>query len=167
MPDLNRRLGGRAVLVAGALIIAAAGAFFALEHSALWEAFLTMAIVGVGFGLTFGAIPGLIARSVPNRDVGSAMGFYQVMRSIGFSVGSALVASILAGYSAAGGGLPTETGYAVALWIGAGVCVLAAVVSAWLSPAEGEPAPPGGGLGPGVAQPRRASAATTTPRPFR
>jgi MFS family permease len=139
MPELNRRLGGRGILVVGALVIAVAGAFFALEHSALWEAFVTMAIVGIGFGFTFGAIPGLIARSVPSRDVGSAMGFYQVIRAIGFSIGSALVASILAGYSAAGTGLPTATGYSVALWIGAGACVLAAVVSVWLSPAGGAP----------------------------
>jgi MFS family permease len=137
MPALTRRIGARGILVAGALVIAAAGAFFALEHSALWEAGVTMAIVGVGFGFTFAAIPGLIARSVPDRDVGSAMGFYQVIRSIGFSVGSALVASILAGYAAAGSGLPTEAGYSVALWIGAGACVAAAVVSLWLSPGEG------------------------------
>jgi hypothetical protein len=70
------------------------------------------------------------------------MGFYQVIRSIGFSVGSALVASILAGYASAGSGLPTETGYSVALWIGAGSCVAAAAVSLWLSPGEGEGAPP-------------------------
>jgi MFS family permease len=142
MPSLGRRIGARGIVVVGALAIAVAGAFFALEHSALWEACVTMAIVGFGFGLTFGAIPGLIARSVPSHDVGSAMGFYQVIRSIGFSVGSALVASILAGYASAGSGLPTETGYSVALWIGAGSCVVAAVVSLWLSPGEGEGAPP-------------------------
>lgn len=142
MPALGRRIGARGILVLGSLAIAAAGAFFALEHAALWEACLTMAIVGVGFGLTFGAIPSLIARSVPGREVGSAMGFYQVIRAIGFSVGSALVASVLAGYAAPGSGLPTETGYSVALWIGAGACLAAAAVSVWFLPGEGGlPAP--------------------------
>ncbi len=39
-----------------------------------------MAIVGVGLGYTFAAIPGLIVRAVPEEETGSAMGFYQVVR---------------------------------------------------------------------------------------
>jgi predicted MFS family arabinose efflux permease len=136
MPSLGRRIGARGIVVVGALAIAVAGAFFALEHSALWEACATMAIVGVGFGFTFGAIPRLITISVPSRDVGSAMGFYQVIRAIGFSVGSALVASILAGFASSGSGLPTETGYSLALWIGSGACIAAAAVSVWFLPGE-------------------------------
>jgi hypothetical protein len=58
----------------------------------------------------FAAIRGLISGSVPPQGVGSAMGFYQVVRSIGFSAGSALVASILAGREIAGSSFPAISG---------------------------------------------------------
>ncbi len=140
---LARRIGTPAVLAAGSVAIAAAGTFFALVHGALWEAFAAMGLLGVGFGFTFAAIPGLIARSVPAREVGSAMGFYQVIRSIGFSVGSALVASVLAAHEVGGARFPGEAGYTLALWIGAGVCLLAVGVALVFSPREGEGGPPG------------------------
>jgi MFS family permease len=136
---LIRRVGTPAVLAAGALAIAVAGAFFALVHGALWQAFAAMGLLGIGFGLTFAAIPGLIARSVPDREVGSAMGFYQVIRSIGFSVGSALVASVLAAHEVAGAAFPSVGGYTVALWIGTAVCLAAALVALVLSPRRGGP----------------------------
>jgi hypothetical protein len=66
------------------------------------------------------------------------MGFYQVIRSIGFSIGSALTASILAAHLDVGTGRPAEHGFVVALWVGAAVCLLAAIVCAALSP----PGPP-------------------------
>ena len=140
---LMRGLGVRVVLVAGALTTTAAGAFFALVHDAVWEAFVTMGVVGVGFGLTFAALPGLIARSVPDEEIGSAMGFYQVIRFIGFSVGSALAASILAGHTPAGSLVASEHGYVVALWAGAGVCAVAAVAAGVLSPRSATTPPAG------------------------
>ena len=55
-----------------------------------------MAVLGLGYGLTYAAIPGIIVRAVPESETGSATGFYQVVRYIGFSIGSALAASVLA-----------------------------------------------------------------------
>jgi MFS family permease len=137
---LLRRLGTRTVLVGGSFTIAAAGVFLAVEHEALWEAFLTMALVGVGFGLTFAAIPGLIAQSVPDHETGSAMGLYQVIRYVGFSIGSALTASILAGHIAPGASSPDAQGYAVGLAVAGAICALSAVVSAVLARGRPEPA---------------------------
>jgi MFS family permease len=124
----SRRLGTTVVLVGGTLVTASAGAFFALLHGALWEAFVSMGVLGVGFGYTFAAIPGLITQAVPERDTGSAMGLYQVIRSIGFSIGSALAASILAGDLVAGSGRPSEHGYVTAIWVGSAICVAAAIM---------------------------------------
>jgi MFS family permease len=134
MGPVMHRFGARTVIVGGVLAITAAGGFFALVHGELWEAFLTMAVVGVGFGFTFAAIPGLITRAVPDEETGSAMGFYQVMRAVGFSIGSSLSASILAGHTRAGSLHPTEAGYVTALWVGTGICALAAIAVAILSP---------------------------------
>jgi hypothetical protein len=68
------------------------------------------------------------------------MGFYQVVRSIGFSAGSALVASILASHVVAGSGFPAVGGYTTALWVGAGTAVFATVVAVALAPREERPA---------------------------
>jgi hypothetical protein len=64
-------------------------------------------------------------------ETGSAMGLYQVIRYIGFSLGSARAASILAGNIARGSQQVTERGYVGALWVGTVICALAAGVS-WL-----------------------------------
>jgi MFS family permease len=121
------------VLVVGSLIIAAAGAFFALLHGAVWEAFAAMGVIGIGFGYTFAAIPGLITRAVPGRETGSAMGLYQVIRYIGFSLGSALAASILAGNTDHGGSQVTERGYVIARGGHSGLCALGCRVLASLA----------------------------------
>jgi MFS family permease len=149
LPLATRVLGPRGVLPVGCLVIGAAGAFFALDHGHLAEAFVVMAIVGAGLGYTFAAIPGLIVRAVPEQETGSAMGFYQVVRYIGFSIGSALAASILAAHTPVGQHLPTESGFAIALWVGAGLCVVAAVV-AWVVP--------GRTVAPAVPDPRELTA---------
>jgi MFS family permease len=135
----TRRLSASTVLVCGSLIIAVAGVFYALLHGALWEAFVTMGVVGVGFGYTFAAIPGLIARAVPGGETGSAMGLYQVIRYIGFSLGSAFVASILAGNTTLG--RVSEHGYVTALWVGTAACGISAMVS-WLLSRRRETASP-------------------------
>ncbi len=133
---IMKRVSGTTVLVCGSLMIAAAGVFFALLHGAVWEALVAMGVIGIGFGFTFATIPGLIARAVPSRETGSAMGLYQVIRSIGFSLGSALAATILAGSIAPGAMQVTERGYVTALWVGSVVCALSAGASWLLSRGE-------------------------------
>lgn len=118
------RVGARLVLFTGSLVISSAGVFFSLAHSRLWHAFATMALVGIGFGGTFAAIPGVIARAVPSHETGSALGFYQVVRSIGYSLGSALTASILASHLDLGE--PNESGFVLAVLVGSAVCLVAA-----------------------------------------
>lgn len=135
LPRLKALVGGRGLLPVGSLVVAAAGAFFAVFHTALWQAFVMMAIVGVGLGSTFAAIPGLIVGAVPESETGSAMGFYQVIRYIGFSLGSALAASILSSNTSAGEHLPAEAGYIQVFWIAVVICVAAAAL-AWFLPAR-------------------------------
>ena len=92
-----------------------------------------MAVLGLGYGLTYAAIPGIIVRAVPESETGSATGFYQVVRYIGFSIGSALAASVLASETPAGSQLPSLAGYTTVIWIGIAICVAAAVL-AWAMP---------------------------------
>ena len=146
LPTLVARMGIRAVLTLGCLIAALGCGFFAVFHGALWQAFVMTGVLGVGVGTTFAAIPGVIVQAIPARETGSAMGFYQVVRFTGFSLGSALAATVLAAH-AGGNGQPTVGGYTVVLWISAGFCVLAAALVRFLparttrlTPAEHLPA---------------------------
>lgn len=125
----ERRFGARSMIPLGSLVFAVATGFFALEHSALWEAFVTSGIAGFGMGFTYAAMPGFIVRAVPQRETGSATGFYQVLRSIGLTLGSALSAAVLMAHTHAGDALPAVSGFETALVIASGLGVATAVIS--------------------------------------
>jgi len=113
----QRHFGYRTMIPLGSVVCAAGTAFFALEHSALWEAFFTVGVVGLGVGFTTGSMPGFIVRAVVPSETGSALGFYQVVRSIGFTVGSALSAAVLLAHTRHGQALPGAAGFTLALII--------------------------------------------------
>ena len=106
----------------GSLMFAASTLFFAVEHRALWEAFVASGIAGIGIGFTFAAMPGFVVRAVPASETGSAMGLYQVLRSIGLSLGSALAAAILITYTAPGHTYPSYQGFRVTLIVATALC---------------------------------------------
>ncbi|MGY1639271.1 MFS transporter [Geodermatophilus sp. SYSU D00742] len=142
---LSRRLGDRvrprAVLATGALLMAGAHALFAVFRDELWVLFVVTAVAGLGVSTVFAAAPGLVVAAVPQRETGSAMALNQVLRYAGFSVGSALTATVLAAVTPAGGGLPSGTGYTVIGLIGSGTCVVAALV-VWLLAGRAGTQPP-------------------------
>ena len=125
----ERRFGPRTMIPLGSVVFALAALFFAFEHSALWEAFVTVAICGLAVGFTTGAMPGFIVRAVAQSETGSATGFYQVVRSIGLTVGSALSAAVLMSHTPHGQALPDVDGFKVALIIASALCLATALVS--------------------------------------
>jgi MFS family permease len=140
LPSLVRHLGVRALLTIGCVVVAGSGAFFAVAHDSLWEAFVMMGVLGIGLGTTYAAIPGLIVQAVPKHETGSAMGFYQVVRYVGFSFGSALAASILAGHESTVTNEPSVSGYTTVLWVASVICIVAAALS-WVLSARGQTVP--------------------------
>jgi MFS family permease len=141
LPALLRHVEIRIPLAVGCVMVAAASAFFAVWHTSLWQAFVMMGLLGIGLGITFAAIPGLIVRSVPRTETGSAMGFYQVVRYAGFSLGSAIAASILGGHESRLTGQPTLSGYVTIFWVATVICLAAAALVWVLASREGsEPA---------------------------
>src|ERR1700689_3419183 len=125
----ERRFGPRTMIPLGSVVFAVGAMFFAVGHSALWEAFVTVTICGLGIGFTTGAMPGFIVRAVAQSETGSAMGFYQVVRSIGLTVGSALSAAVLMAHTRPDQALPDVDGFKVALILAAALCLVAAAVS--------------------------------------
>jgi hypothetical protein len=114
--------------------------FFAATGDALWQAFVTMGVVGLGLGLTFAAMPGLVVGSVPQHETSSAMSFYQVTRYVGFSIGSGLAVTLLRAFDG-GAAVPTADAYSKTFAVGAGLCLVAAAV-AYIVPGRTLSAPP-------------------------
>jgi MFS family permease len=137
----TRRFGVRSMIPFGSLVFAASTLFFVIEHRALWEAFVSAGIAGIGIGFTFAAMPGFIVRAVPASETGSAMGLYQVLRSIGLSLGSALAAAVLIAYTKVGRTYPTYEGFRITLIIATALCVLTALLS-YLLPGMSSRRPP-------------------------
>jgi MFS family permease len=125
---LSARLGPRGVLAIGSLVVGLGMVIFALTLEALWQILVAMGIIGIGLGLTFAALPGLIVSSTPRSETGSATGFYQVSRYVGFAIGSGLSITLLRAF-----GGDTAGAYRGTLLVGAAICVVAAVVC-WVLP---------------------------------
>jgi MFS family permease len=130
LPALVRRFGIRPIIPAGAVAVAIAALFFALTSTALWQAFVTMGILGIGLGYTFAAMPGLIVSAVPPEETGSAMGFYQVSRFVGFALGSGLAVTFLRAFG--DDNVPTLHSYRATEFVAVGVALLTAVIAWWL-----------------------------------
>lgn len=128
LPILARRLGMRAVLTMGCLASALGCGFFAVFQNQLWQTFITTGILGMGLGITFAAIPSLITQAVPTKETGSAIGFFQLIRFTGYTIGSALTATILASHTN-NSGQPSLDGYTFLLWTATGICVLATALA--------------------------------------
>jgi predicted MFS family arabinose efflux permease len=131
LPSLEARIGLRPIIPAGALAVASGALFFALTMTSMWQAFVTMGIIGIGLGYTFGAMPGLIVGAVPRDRTSSAMSLYQVSRFVGAALGSGIAITILQLFEV--NDQPTLEGYRAAGIAGAGLAVLTAVV-AWVMP---------------------------------
>ncbi|SDJ29428.1 Major Facilitator Superfamily protein [Frankineae bacterium MT45] len=135
------RLSGRVtperLLPVGLLAFALALLIFATNRSHLWQIFLVMAIGGVGIGCSFAVMPRMIVTAVPAAQTSSALALNQVLRTIGYSIGSALAATILTSHTEIGNEFPDNRGYTVGALIAIVLCLLTAVTSLLL-PARAE-----------------------------
>ncbi|MET9674930.1 MFS transporter [Streptomyces sp. NPDC006482] len=134
---LSAARGPKVTLSVGALVIAAGHASSLVLMGSTWGLFVVTLICNTGVGLAYGAMPSLIMGAVPQEETASANSFNTLMRSIGTSVSAAVIGVVLAQMTTTLGGyvLPSEDGFRVAMTIGAGVGLLAAVVAA-LIPAK-------------------------------
>ncbi|MFF3358712.1 MFS transporter [Streptomyces sp. NPDC002917] len=124
--------GPKFTLISGVLVIAAGyGLSLALMGSA-WGLMLVTIVTSSGVGLAYGAMPALIMGSVPLSETAAANGFNTLMRSLGTSVGAAVIGVVLAQMTTTTGGytFASEDGFRTALMIGGGVALLGAVIAA-------------------------------------
>ena len=107
---ITARFGSKLPLVVGGFTCALSVAWLAAEHGELWMMFAGLTVFGFGMGLAFSALTNVIVETVPPSQTGVATGMNANIRTIGGSIGSQVVSTIVVSGTAAGH-LPAEGGY--------------------------------------------------------
>ncbi|MET4165906.1 MULTISPECIES: MFS transporter [Gordonia] len=108
---LINRIGAKITLAIGAAILGCGYllAFFLMD--AAWKLMLASIVCAIGVGVGYAAMPTLIMGSVPATEAGAAVGLNGLMRSLGTTIASAVMALILASATISLGGteVPDES----------------------------------------------------------
>jgi EmrB/QacA subfamily drug resistance transporter len=125
---VERRLGARAVNLAGLVVLTLGAGVLALLHSEAWQIVLAMALIGCGVGTVYAMLAKLIVDAVEPAVTGVAVGMNTVMRTIGGVIGGQIGAALLSSITIAGtaGVVPAEGGFTATFWISAGAGLLGA-----------------------------------------
>lgn len=137
--SIARRIGAKAVVVAGSLIGASGMAMLAFWHQERWHVVMANSLTGFSTGLAFACLAGLIVAAVPPEQTSSASGMNANIRTIGGSIGTAVMASIVTS-TYLPSGFPQESGYTAGFTVLA-VMMLFAAVAAMLIPRAPRPEP--------------------------
>ena len=132
-PRVGRRIEGPVLLAGSAVVVAGGFALFAAARSNLAELFVAMGVLGFGVGSFSAAMPGVILAVTPKSETSSAMSFNYVVRSVGYSLGSAIGGLVLATGTEAGHLFPTDGAYTTAALIGIGAMALTTMTSVALA----------------------------------
>ncbi|MGW6511420.1 MFS transporter, partial [Streptomyces niveus] len=129
---LTNVYGPKVTLLGGVLVIAAGyGLSLALMGSA-WGIMVSIMVISSGVGLAYGSMPALIMSSVPLSETAAANSFNTLMRSLGTSIGAAVIGLVLSQMTTEIGGfsIASESGFRTALLIGCGVALVSAAIAA-------------------------------------
>ncbi len=102
--------GPKLPLVLGALVAASGMGVLAFVHSESYMIYIATSLVGIGIGLGFASMSHLVVSAVRPDQTGIASGMNANIRTIGGSLGTTIIASMITAGVAAGT-LPHENGY--------------------------------------------------------
>jgi predicted MFS family arabinose efflux permease len=137
------------LLAASGVVVTVACALFATTRTlgVAWP-IVAMGVLGFGVGGFSATMPQAILAVTPTEETAAAMSVNQVVRAVGFSVGSAFSALVLAAHTPVGNFVSTDAGYTTAAWVAAALAVvsiaLAAGTGATASRAAGPRSSPAG-----------------------
>jgi MFS family permease len=138
---MARAIGSKISVVAGSTLTSIAFVVLTVAHQQGWEIYVATTLLGAGLGLAFSAMSNLIVEAVPPEQTGIASGMNANIRTIGGSIGSAVMASIVTSGVVAGS-LPPESGYTRGFFFLAVATGAAAIASLFIPksrPARGGP----------------------------
>ncbi|MCW2495625.1 MFS transporter [Jatrophihabitans sp.] len=127
---LTAQFGSKFVLLVGSAVTVAPLGILTFAHHQEWVIYVVSGLLGIGLGFAFAAMSNIIVESVPPSQTGVASGMNANIRTIGGSIGAAVMGSIVTSGTAAGG-IPHEAGYThgfLFLFVGAAIATAAAVI---------------------------------------
>jgi EmrB/QacA subfamily drug resistance transporter len=125
---LVRKVGPKPPMLLGGIAIVAAFLLPAIAHGELWQVVVSGVLTGIGIGLALAACSNAIIESVPANQTGEAISANTVVRTIGSSVGTAVIAALITSHSTPQG-LPTDDAFTIGFWACTGVAVLAVLAA--------------------------------------
>ncbi|HET6704281.1 MFS transporter [Amycolatopsis sp.] len=130
VPKVREKVGPFGLLTANGVVIVLACVLFAGVRGmgVAWPV-VVMGVLGFGVGGFSAVMPQAILAVTPAEETAAAMSVNQVVRSVGFSLGSAVSGLILAAHTPAGSFAPADSGYTTAAWT-AGALALVTIVLA-------------------------------------
>ncbi len=125
-------LGARRTLMIGAGVLGLGYVFAIFLTDAPWQLLVSNCITSAGIGIGYAAMPTLILESVPLSEAGSGVGINGLMRSIGTSVSSAVMAAILTSATIDLGGheIPDADAFRICFVVGAAAAFLGVALAA-------------------------------------
>ena len=131
---MSTTYGPRTTLMSGLVVIAVSYLAAPYLMSEVWQLVVISSVNGAGVGLAFAAMPSLIMAVVPLHETGVANGLNALMRSVGTSLSSAMMALVLTNLTITVGTnrFPTAEAFRLAFLIGAGASVVALVLAAFI-----------------------------------
>ncbi|MEV4598925.1 MFS transporter [Amycolatopsis sp. NPDC049253] len=141
---LTNRYGARVTLMTGSVVIALGYVFAILLMDNVVELVTASVIIGAGVGIAYAAMPALIMGSVPVTETASANGLNSLMRSVGTSTSSAVMATLLANLTITVGALtvPSLTGFRTTFAVAAVAAVIGLGLTALVPPVRAKTAAP-------------------------
>jgi EmrB/QacA subfamily drug resistance transporter len=146
---LADRIGERALVVTGALLMASGVAWIAAvagPGSGYLPLIAPMTIVGAGLALAIPAVTRSVTSTVPPGDIGTASGAFTTMRQLGGAFGVAVLGTVFAAAGSYATPAAFSRGFAAAFAVAAGLALAGAAAGTILPGREHRP----------VARPRHA-----------
>src|SRR5690606_10023134 len=127
---MTRRFGAHITLLIGTLSMGVAYVARVFLNHDVWQIMAGALLAPGGTSRAFGAMPALRTRVVPVTETASANGLNTLLRSVGTSTSSAVIAATttIAVHQVGGRTYPTLTAFTSVLWVAGAACVLAGLV---------------------------------------
>lgn len=127
-------IGARVTLMIGAAVLGGGYLVALVLMGSPWQLMIGTIVISIGVGIGYAAMPTLVLDAVPAREAASAVGVNTLMRSLGTTLASALMGTLLTSSTQSLGpvSVPTEGAFQLCFVIGAvaafvGVAIAAAI----------------------------------------
>jgi MFS family permease len=146
-----RIFGGKMALMAGALVMIGGYVNRVFFYDSIAWVIIGSTVVGVGTAIAFAAMPTLIMGAVPITETASANGLNSLVRAIGTSTSSAVIAAVFTSVTMTVGDtrLPSFDAFKDIFWLAAAAAATSMLVAAFIPRTAAVRRPPTSDVGAG------------------